>query len=105
MCQTDSGFGLSGVNSPGRMAKLRFSTPLGSKVRAAWAFRYLTSRKTVMGNTVRPVYIGDLTLSTARLHPNFDVVFGVRNLFDRKHYEPVGSEHVSDLEPVYRLAA
>ncbi len=96
---TDMGFGLSGVNSPGRMAKFRFSLPLAGKFRVAGAARYLTSRKTFAGNTVRPVYLADLTVSTVSLHPTFDLLFGVRNLFDRRHFEPVGPENINDRFP------
>ena len=93
---TDDGFGLARVNSPRRMGKFRFAVPLvGDKLHFSGAFRYLSSRQTLFAGPTRPVALGDATFSTVRLHPNFDLRFGVRNLFNRRYYDPVGPEHVS----------
>jgi outer membrane receptor protein involved in Fe transport len=85
------------VNSPRSTAQFRFSMPLAtSKVRLAGAYRYLSSRRTVSGGRVEAAPLFDLTLSTRRLHRSFDLVLGVRNVFDRTYFDPVGEEHVSD---------
>jgi outer membrane receptor protein involved in Fe transport len=97
---TDRGSGLANINSPARLAKFRLSTPLFSrKFRISTAMRYLASRATVSGGHVAPAYLTDLTISSFGLHPSFDVVLGVRNLFDRDYFDPVGLEHVSDRLP------
>jgi iron complex outermembrane receptor protein len=90
-------YALALVNSPRSTAQFRFSMPLAtSKVRLAGAYRYLSSRRTVSGGRVEAAPLFDLTLSTRRLHRAFDLVLGVRNVFDRTYFDPVGEEHVSD---------
>jgi len=96
----DGGSGLAQINSPARLAKFRLSTPLFSrKFRISTAMRYLASRATLGGGRVDPAYLTDLTISSFGLHPSFDVVLGVRNLFDRDYFDPVGLKHVSDRLP------
>ena len=96
----DRGAGLAQINSPARLAKFRLSTPLFSrKFRISTAMRYLASRATTGGGRVDPAYLTDLTISSFGLHPSFDVVLGVRNLFDRDYFDPVGLEQVSDRLP------
>jgi outer membrane receptor for monomeric catechols len=56
----------------------------------------LSARRTVSGGRVEAAPLFDLTLSTRRLHRSFDLVLGVRNVFDRTYFDPVGEEHVSD---------
>ncbi|MCP5110761.1 MAG: TonB-dependent receptor, partial [bacterium] len=94
---SDAGEGLTTVNSPRNMAKFRAAVPLfTNKLHLTGAFRHLSSRKTLWGGEVDPVCLSDLTFSTHRLHRDFDLRFGVRNLFDQRIYDPVGSEHISD---------
>jgi iron complex outermembrane receptor protein len=90
-------YALALVNSPRSTAQLRFSMPLATrKVFLSGAYRYLSSRKTVSGSRVEGAPLFDLTLSTRRLHRSFDLVMGVRNVFDRTYFDPVGEEHVAD---------
>jgi iron complex outermembrane receptor protein len=90
-------FVLALVNSPRSTAQFRFSLPLATrKVILAGAYRYLSSRRTVSGGRVDSVPLFDLTVSTRRLHPSFDVVLGLRNAFDKTYFDPVAEEHVVD---------
>jgi iron complex outermembrane receptor protein len=93
----DSNVALATINSPRSTAKFRFAVPLFThKLHLSGAFRHLNARKTLSGGVVDPVWLSDLTLSTHRLHRNFDLRFGMRNMLDRRYYDPVGSEHISD---------
>jgi outer membrane receptor protein involved in Fe transport len=80
------------TNSPGMVAKLRGALPLAkNKLLAAAAMQYLSPRRTLAYAEVPSYWLADLTLTTNRFHPDFDVQFGVRNLFNRAYYDPVGS--------------
>jgi outer membrane receptor protein involved in Fe transport len=84
-------------NSPGAVAKVRGSLPLlKKKLQAATAIEYLSPRRTVSYAEVPPYTLVDLTLTTNRIHPDFDVQFGVRNLFNRVYYDPAGLGLVQD---------
>jgi outer membrane receptor for ferrienterochelin and colicins len=90
----DAGAGLT--NSPGRMAKLRLSSPgpfAGSV--AAFELQYLAPRQTLAGTHVGAATIAHLTL-TARLTAALDVVGSVRNLLDQPYADPASDEHVPD---------
>jgi iron complex outermembrane receptor protein len=90
-------FVLALVNSPRSTAQFRFSMPLATrKVLLSGAYRYLSSRRTVSGGRVEAAPLFDMTISTRRLHRSFDLVLGVRNVFDRTYFDPVGEEHVVD---------
>jgi outer membrane receptor for ferrienterochelin and colicins len=84
-------------NSPQAVGKLRGALPLlKNRLQAAAALQYLSSRRT-LGDAVVPAYwLADLTLTTNRLHPDFDVQFGVRNLFNRAYYDPVSGGLIYD---------
>ena len=84
-------------NSPQAVAKLRAALPLlKNRLQVATALQYL-SRRTTLGGAVVPSYwLGDLTLTTNRLHPDFDVQFGVRNLFNRTYYDPASPGLIQD---------
>jgi len=76
-------------NSPAILAKLRLAAPLKTqRITCSTAFQYMGERQTLAGATVPPVFLWDLTLSTHRLHPLFDVVAGMRNVLDRRSYDP-----------------
>ena len=76
-------------NSPDHLAKLRFAVPLGRKFGASSSMQYYSSRRTIGGAFVSPVYLADFTLTSKRLLPNFDVQFGIRNGFNRKYSDPI----------------
>ena len=78
-------------DSPSHVGKFRMSVPLArSRIRLSGAFQYLSSRATLSGSPVDPVTLAEATASTTHLHPQFDLVFGVRNALNQKFDEPVG---------------
>ena len=76
-------------NSPRHLAKLHFAVPLGRKFDVSSGMQYLSSRETIAGASLRPVYLGDFTISSRRLLPNFDVRSGLRNAFNRSYADPI----------------
>ncbi len=80
------------TNSPGTVAKLRGALPIvKNKLLAAAAMQYLSPRRTLAYAEVPSYWLADLTFTTNRFHPDFDVQFGVRNLFNRAYYDPASS--------------
>jgi len=76
-------------NSPHAVAKLRGALPLPKvRLQAAAAVQYLSRRATLNGAEVPSYWLADVTLTTKRLHPDFDVQFGVRNIFNRAYWDP-----------------
>jgi len=77
-------------NSPRQVAKLRVSTALfREKLLVSASSQYLGSRPTLAGGVVRPVYLTDVTATTNHLADQFELQFGIRNLFDRAYDDPV----------------
>jgi outer membrane receptor protein involved in Fe transport len=76
-------------NSPDHLAKLRFSIPLGRKFDVSSGMQYYSSRLTLAGSRVTPVYLADFTVVSKGLLRNFDVRFGLRNAFNRKYSDPI----------------
>jgi outer membrane receptor for ferrienterochelin and colicins len=85
----DSGDNAHPPNSPTRIIKWRGALLL-RKFEASAALNYLSSRETLSESVVGPVCLMDVTLSTVRLYPDFDVQVGVRNIFDRIYFDPIG---------------
>lgn len=77
-------------NSPRKIGKLRFSKPI---IRSLFALssstQYMGRRETVLEAVTRPVLLEDLTLTTRRLNPDFDIQFGVRNALNWSYRDPV----------------
>jgi TonB dependent receptor len=67
-------------NSPRHLAKLRFAVPMGRKLQASSGMQYQSSRRSLVGTWVRPVYLADLTATSRGLLPNFDIRFGLRHV-------------------------
>jgi len=76
-------------NSPHRVAKLQFAVPVGHKFDLSSGMQYLSSRDTLAGATLKPVWLADFTLTSKRLLPNFDIRSGLRNAFDRVYSDPI----------------
>jgi len=51
--------------------------------------QYISSRETLAGVALRPVYLADFTLTSRRLLENFDFRAGLRNTFNRNYSDPV----------------
>ncbi|MCW5980635.1 MAG: TonB-dependent receptor [Bryobacteraceae bacterium] len=82
-------------NSPNTIAQFRLAAPLArQKLILSAAGRYLSSRRTLFDDSVGPVVLADITLTTRKLHPDFDLQFGVRNLADRRYADPASAEHL-----------
>ena len=87
---TDSGIQDYLPNSPHQIAKLRFSKPFWKdKLTFSSSSQYLGRRETMSDAVMRPVWLEDITLSTRRLHPDFDLQFGIRNAFNWRYEDPV----------------
>ena len=76
-------------NSPQHLAKLHFAVPLGHKFDLSSGMQYYSSRETLAGASVKPVYLADFTISSHRLLPNFDVRSGLRNAFNWNYSDPI----------------
>ena len=71
------------------LAKLHFAVPLGRKFDVSSGMQYISSRETLAGAPLRPVYLADFTASSHRLSSTFDVRAGLRNAFNRSYSDPV----------------
>ena len=94
---TDADTGGFLTNSAGCVGKFRGTIPLfKDRLRVAAATQYLSARRTLAYAEVPAFWLADLTLTTHALRPDFDIQFGVRNLFDRAYYDPVGIGLIQD---------
>lgn len=77
-------------NSPHQIGKLRFSKSfLKDKLILSSSTQYLGRRETLSEAVMRPVWLEDITLTTRRLHPDFDLQFGIRNALNWRYADPV----------------
>jgi iron complex outermembrane receptor protein len=84
-------------NSPVAVGKARLAVPFDrGRFSIAGSFQYLSPRTTFASAEVTSAYLADLTVTTSRLHPSFDVQFGVRNLFDRRAWDPASPDQGLD---------
>ncbi len=85
------------TNSPRLQAKLNLIAPLASeKLHAGLEMRYLSRRKTVQGNMADAALVANLTLFSQGLRKDVKLSASIYNLFDRKYYDPGGTEHIQD---------
>src|SRR5579864_267124 len=83
--------------SPGCVAKIRGAIPLlKNRLRAAAALQYLSVQRTYSYAQIPAFWLTDVTLTTRNLHPDFDLQFGVRNLFNVTYYYPGGVGFIQD---------
>jgi outer membrane receptor for ferrienterochelin and colicins len=98
--QKSTDYDADGVeNSPDHLAKLRVATPLGRKFDASSSMQYYSSRRTLAGALVTPVYLADFTLTSKNLLPNFDIRLGIRNAFNRNYSDPIALTPLVDALP------
>ena len=77
-------------NSPHQVGKLRFAGPfLRNKLTLSSSTQFLGERRTLSGGVMRPVLVEDITLTTNRLHSNFDIQCGLRNALNWRYEDPV----------------
>ncbi len=94
---TDVGSRLHLSNSPGCLGKFRGSFPLfRDRLRIAAVTQYISATRTLAHAEVPAFWLADLTLTAHAFHPEFDIQFGVRNVFDRAYYDPVGVGLIED---------
>jgi iron complex outermembrane receptor protein len=86
-------------NSPGQLAKLRFAIPLGRRFDISSGMQYESSRETLAGAWVTPVYLADFTLSSRHLFPYGDFRLGLRNAFNRIYSDPIALNPAVDTMP------
>jgi iron complex outermembrane receptor protein len=77
-------------NSPARLAKLRWSVPVGRRITAAASVQYMSSRWTYAGSQVRPVLLAGVTLTVRHILPGCDLQAGVRNALNWAYDDPAG---------------
>jgi hypothetical protein len=76
-------------NSPRVIGKFRLAVPLDrGRFSISGAFQTMSVRRSLSDADLSPVYLASLTVSSSRLHPDFDVQCGVRNLFDQRAWDP-----------------
>jgi iron complex outermembrane receptor protein len=84
-------------NSPRVLLKFRGGVPLNrGRFCVGAAFQYISTRRTFADADSPPVYLTDLTVTSNRLHPAFDLQLGVRNLFDRRDWDPASPDQGLD---------
>lgn len=83
-------------NSPRRLAHFRAAVPVSKgRLTISSAARYMSSRTSSFADLVIPsLFLADATATTNKLHNNFDLQFGVRNLLDRRYSDPMSAEHL-----------
>jgi outer membrane receptor protein involved in Fe transport len=86
-------------NSPQHLAKLRLAAPLGRKFDLSSGMQYTSSRWTLAGDSLKPVYLGDFTLTSKRLLRDCDVRIGLRNAFNTRYSDPIALNPAVDAMP------
>ncbi len=86
-------------NSPQHLAKLRLAVPLGRRFDLSTGMQYASSRLTLAGFTLKPLYLADFTLASKHLLPNLDVRIGLRNAFNLKYSDPIALNPAVDTMP------
>jgi outer membrane receptor for ferrienterochelin and colicins len=87
------------TNSPQNLAKLHFAVPLGRKFDFSSGMQYESSRGTLAGYFVTPVYLADFTLTSKHLLSHLDVRLGLRNAFNRTYSDPIALYGLVDTMP------
>ncbi|BAN34938.1 hypothetical protein SCD_n01102 [Sulfuricella denitrificans skB26] len=89
---SDSGEWLS--NSPRRLAKLNYTTPVyGDAARLGLEMQFASARLNTLGNLVGGYGITNLTLGSHKLAKNLEVYASIYDLFDRRRTDPASDEH------------
>ena len=87
-------------NSPRLLLMARASAPLfRNRLTLSSALRHIDARKTVYGATLPAYMLADLTATTNKLHRQFDLQFGLRNLTNRLYADPLSTEHLTATVP------
>lgn len=88
---------LEKVNSPTGLGKLLLDSPVW---RNRWSIsgglQYLSTRTTLAGGAVPPVYLVNLTAAGHRLPGDMELEIGIRNLFNYSYWDPAGRVQETD---------
>jgi outer membrane receptor for ferrienterochelin and colicins len=85
------------VNSRARVGKLLIETPLwGNRFSASGALQYLSDRRTFTGASVPAVYLVNFSLANRPMLGGLEMQLGIRNLLNRRYWDPVGTGQVMD---------
>jgi len=88
-----SGYGAATVaelNSPARVGKLLMDAQLfGGRLLASGALQYESDRGAFGGGSVPDVYLVNVSFDLRRLPNDLEMQFGVRNLLNRRYWDPV----------------
>ncbi|MBI2307955.1 MAG: TonB-dependent receptor [Rhodocyclales bacterium] len=96
----DGASGTRLTNSPARLFKANLSAPFrDEQLRAGLEVQAMSSRKTELGSVAPGFAIANLTLIAPKLARNLEVSASLYNLFDRRYFDPAGSE----LDPIDRV--
>lgn len=88
------------ANSPTSLYYFRAAIPLfHDRLIVSSANRYMSSRNSPSRVRVDPVFLTDITATTRRLHRDFNLQFGVRNLANLQYVDPLSMEHVTGVLP------
>jgi len=92
------GSGSAAVNSPAEVGKFLLEVPFArDRFSASGALEYLSERRSFTGAYVPPVYLVNFALASRRLPGGFDIHFGIRNLLNRRYWDPVGTNEGIDV--------
>jgi outer membrane receptor for ferrienterochelin and colicins len=80
-------------NSPGVLVKGTLLAPIRRWLNLHAGLQHVSERLTADRLAIPSFTIADVTLSTERLNPEFDIVFGLRNVLGAAYYDPIGYGH------------
>src|SRR5262249_8107661 len=63
---------------------------------ASGEFQYLSERATFAGGSVPPAYLINLTVASRPLPGGIEMQLGIRNLLNRRYWDPAGIGQVMD---------
>jgi iron complex outermembrane receptor protein len=91
----------AGVNSPSRVGKFSLDAPLlGDRFSVSGMLQYLSSRRTLAGNTVGPEYLVNLSFASRGLLPaGFEFQCGIQNLLNWHYSDPADTVQMIDTIP------
>jgi iron complex outermembrane receptor protein len=82
-------------NSPHSVVQMRAAVPLvHDRLSLSVVGRYLSRRLAADDTVLGSVVLADATITTNRLHPQFDLQLGVRNLMNRGYFDPMSEANL-----------
>ena len=86
--------GATEVNSPQRLIKLNFSTPLPvADMRMGYELQYDSSRHTLNGTNLGGYALSNIYLTTDRWLKGVELSAGIYNLFDKRYQQPAADNN------------